>query len=108
MHSIGVAVLFNFIDLLSGSLAAVKNKEIESRKLREGMLKKVAFLLCYAIGYLIDHYGQHAGFDLGVEVLTVIIFYAVTTELVSIIENISKLNPDILPEKLLEIFKIGK
>ena len=92
MKSIGFALIFNGLDLATGFLTAVKQKDIQSSKLRDGLFKKAGFLMI--------------GFSLNFPILPVVITYAVTTELVSIIENISRLNPDLLPEKLQEMFHV--
>lgn len=102
-----VALFFNLFDLISGFVAAVKNKEVASSKLRDGLFKKVGFVFCYFIGFMFDNYGSLVGFDMSAKVMPVILLVAVTTELTSIIENINKINPDLLPEKLLSIFHLG-
>lgn len=106
-YSIIIALIFNALDLLTGIVASVKNKEVKSSKLRDGLFKKVGFMFCYFIGWLVDTQGYRVGFNI-TNVLPIILLYACTTELVSIIENICKINPDILPEKLLEIFNLKK
>lgn len=106
MKSIGVALIFNGIDLATGILAAVKEHDIQSSKLRDGLFKKVGFLICYATAYVIDHSGSLIGFSINFPILPVMVTYAVTTELVSIIENTCRLNPDLLPDKLKEMFHV--
>lgn len=106
-YSIVIALVFNALDLLTGIVASVKNKEVKSSKLRDGLFKKVGFMFCYFVGWLVDTQGYRVGFNI-TNVLPIILLYACTTELVSIIENICKINPDILPEKLLEIFNLKK
>lgn len=108
VYSVIIALIFNAIDIISGVISAVKNKSLESSKLRDGLFKKIGFIICYLISWLIDTQGYRIGFNLGVDVLPIIILYVCTTELVSIIENVCNINPDILPEKLLEIFKLKK
>lgn len=105
-HAIAVALAFNAFDLLTGFIGALKNKDIESSKLRDGMFKKVGFIFCYILAFLLDTQGQYIGVSLGVQVLPVIVAYTCLTEAVSIIENVSKINPDLVPEKLLELFHI--
>lgn len=105
-YPVFVALGFNAIDLFSGVLAAIKNKNIESSKLRDGLFKKVGFMLCYFIAWLVDTYGETVGFSLSFGILPIVVFYVCSTELVSILENIAKINTDLLPEKLLEIFHI--
>lgn len=106
MCPVFVALGFNLLDLISGIITAVKNKDVQSSKLRDGLFKKVGFILCYAVAFGIDNYGGYIGFDISVKTIPIVTGYAVITEIVSIIENINGLNPEILPEKLLSIFKI--
>lgn len=105
---ISVALIFNAIDLVTGIISAIKNKEVKSQKLRDGLFKKVGFIFCYFVAWLIDSQGYKVGFNIGTQVLPIIILYACTTELTSIIENICKINPDLLPEKLMKLFNIKK
>lgn len=107
MHSIGVALLFNLTDLATGLIAAVKAKELQSTKLRDGIFKKIGFLICYFLALMIDTYGSEVGFALEVKILPIVLGFVCLTEVISIIENISKIT-DILPEKLLSIFHISK
>lgn len=105
-YPIIIALIFNGLDLVTGIISAIKDKDIQSAKLRDGLFKKVGFMLCYFVAWLVDTEGELIGFKFGVKMLPVIILYVCTTELVSILENISKINPDILPEKLMELFHI--
>lgn len=107
LYSIFVALGFNTLDILTGLVSAIKNKDIKSAKLRDGLFKKVGFIFCYFTAWLVDGYGDVIGFNLGVAILPVIVLYVCTTELVSILENISKINSDLLPPKLMELFHIS-
>lgn len=106
VYPVIVALIFNALDLITGLVSAVKIKDIQSSKLRDGLFKKVGFIFCYFVAWLVDTQGNVIGFQLGVSILPIIILYVCTTELVSILENISKINSDILPEKLMELFHI--
>lgn len=106
-YPIIIALVFNGLDLVTGIVTAVKDKDIQSSKLRDGLFKKVGFLFCYFVAWLIDTEGSLIGFNFSVSLLPIIILYACTTELVSILENISKINPDILPDKLMSMFHIS-
>lgn len=107
MQSIGVALLFNLIDLVTGLISAVKAKDLQSTKLRDGIFKKIGFLICYILALMIDTYGSEVGFVISIKLLPIVISFVCITEVVSIIENLSKIT-DILPEKLLTIFHISK
>lgn len=101
-----VALIFNCLDIFSGLISAIRNKDLQSAKLRDGLFKKIGFILCYFVAWIIDTQGHIIGFNIGVEVLPIIVLYVCTTELVSIIENICQINPDLLPEKLMDLFHI--
>ena len=92
--------------MLTGVLGAIRNHDIQSSKLRDGVFKKVGFIICYTLALLLDVYGANVGINLDVKILPIIIAYVIFTECVSIIENISIINPDLLPAKLLELFHL--
>lgn len=101
MKIILVALIFNGLDLVTGIVGAIKDGEqIKSSKLRDGLFKKVGFIFCYTLGIMINYAENFLSLPFGVDLVPVICTYAIITEIVSIIENISKINPDILPEKL--------
>lgn len=104
MKIILVSLVFNGLDLVTGIIGAIRDGEqIKSSKLRDGLFKKVGFVLCYALGVLINYAGNLLTLPFGVDLVPVICSYAIITEVVSIIENISKINSDILPDKLKEL-----
>lgn len=104
MKIILVALVFNGLDLVTGIVGAIRyGEQIKSSTLRDGLFKKVGFVFCYALGVLINYAENLLDLPFGVDLVPVICTYAVITEVVSIIENISKINPDILPDKLKEL-----
>lgn len=103
MQVIIVAIIFNALDMVSGVLCALKKHDLHSGKLRDGLFKKCGFLLCYALAFLVDHYGSTFGLALSFSVTPVICSYVIFTEMVSIVENASRINPEIVPDKILEI-----
>lgn len=107
MHGIAVALMFNATDLVTGIISAVKEHNLQSSKLRDGIFKKVGFLICYFLALMIDTYGYEVGFNLSVELLPVVLGFVCLTETVSVIENLAKIT-DIVPEKLLSLFYINK
>lgn len=104
MKIILVALVFNGLDLITGIVGAIRNGEqIKSSILRDGLFKKVGFVFCYALGVLINYAENLMTLPFDVDLVPIICTYAVITEVVSIIENISKINPDLLPDKLKEL-----
>lgn len=101
MKIILLALVFNGLDLVTGIVGALrKGEEIKSSKLRDGLFKKVGFVFCYLLGEAIGYAKLYLPIPFGDKLLTIICVYAITTEIVSICENISKINSDILPDKL--------
>lgn len=107
MHGIAVALVFNATDLVTGIISAIKGHDLQSSKLRDGIFKKVGFLICYFLALMIDLYGSEVGFHLNVELLPVVLGFVCLTETISVIENLAKIT-DIVPEKLLLLFHINK
>ena len=104
MKIILVALVFNGLDLITGIVGAIRGGEkIKSSKLRDGLFKKVGFIFCYTLGIAINYAKSYLTLPFGVDLVPVICTYAIITEVVSITENIYKINPDILPEKLKEL-----
>lgn len=104
MKIILVALVFNGLDLITGIVGAIRDGErIKSSKLRDGLFKKVGFIFCYALGIAINYAKTYLTLPFGIDLVPVICAYAIITEVVSIIENICKINPDILPDKLKEL-----
>lgn len=104
MKIIIVALVFNGLDLITGIIGALRNGEqIKSIKLRDGLFKKVGFIFCYTLGIVINYAENYLALPFGVDLVPVICTYAIITEVVSIVENISKINPDILPDKLKDL-----
>lgn len=106
MKLIAIALIFNGTDLVSGIIAALREKNLKSSALRDGLFKKIGFMLCYFLAMVIDHYGAEIGFEIGIAILPIIVGYTALTETVSIVENICRINPDLMPDKLLEMFHV--
>lgn len=100
-----VALIMNGLDLITGMIAAIKNKNLISSKMRDGLFKKLAFIFCYFLSWLVDNYGSAVGFTIAIKILPVVILYVCATELVSIIENIEKINPSLANSKITDLLK---
>lgn len=108
LNQIVVALIFHLLDLVTGLIGAIRQGKLQSSKMRDGMFKKVGFIFCYVLAFLIDNNASTVGLNIRTSILPVIIVYAVTTEIISIIENICKINPDLMPAKIMSLFQIDK
>ena len=106
MHQILIAIVFHALDMVTGIISALRKKDLQSAKMRDGLFKKLGFILCYVLAFLVDTQGQEIGLQIGVNILPVVVLYAITTEIVSIIENICRINPDMVPATLKAMFHI--
>lgn len=101
MWHIIIALIFNALDCITGIIAGYKRDgKITSTKLRTGLFKKCGFVLCYALGVLLNFAQHKIGLEININVLPAICLYVIFTEIISIIENISTLNNKILPDKI--------
>ena len=96
---------FILMDLITGLIKAFKEKSYNSSVMREGLFHKSGSVLLMVFGILVD-YGQTL-IDIGVHIPFAISIcsYIILMEVGSIIENLGKINPQILPEKVKEHFQ---
>lgn len=91
-----LALAFMVIDVFTGVLKAVKNKELNSTKAREGIYKKASFILFIAFGYLADYAMDYVDMGFNLPAATTICALIVVTEAISVLENLGQINPDLV------------
>ena len=108
MHLFVIDLCFILFDCVSGILTAVKKKKLNSTKMRSGFFNKSAYILVLVLATLCDYSMEFIDIGFNINLFKVASTYIITTEIVSIIENIGNLNSKLLPNKLKEIFlKLG-
>ena len=93
---IGITCAFMLADIISGFLKAWKSHDIKSRALREGLFHKAAFLGVIGLAQLTELAADkipEIEFDL--PITGAICAYIILTEIVSVLENLRDINPDI-------------
>ncbi|HEM3522513.1 phage holin family protein [Streptococcus suis] len=93
-------LVFIIIDYLTGIFAAVVEKQLSSSIGFRGIFKKIAILFLVSLGHLIDT----AIIKQGGTVRTMVIFFYLSNEGLSILENTVRIGLPI-PEKLQAILK---
>lgn len=91
-----LALAFMVIDVFTGVLKAVKNKELNSTKAREGIYKKASFILFIAFGYLADYAMDYVNMGFNLPAATTICTLIIVTEAISVLENLGQINPDLV------------
>ncbi len=102
-HPIAVAAVMMAIDVLTGFAGAAKDKAIQSGKMREGLWRKAGFFGLIALAAVWEVGSVWLNVEtsqIGVTVpelpaVGAVCAFVVATELVSILENLCVLNPDI-------------
>ena len=90
-------LLFSFADIITGYIQAVINHNVDSQKMRTGLLHKVLILLVICLGFIIQ-----VSFNISY-LANFICIYVIVMEVVSIIENLKKAGVEI--GKLSDIIK---
>lgn len=93
-------VVFVVVDYLTGVMAAVIKKEVSSEVGFKGICKKVAIFCLVGIGHILDTQIIQAGSVLR----TAVIFFYLSNEGISIIENIAIIGLPV-PQKLKDVLE---
>lgn len=97
------------MDIVCGTVAAMRNKELSSFIAREGMYNKIGeamFLLTAIIANEILAMPPFDGLGISPDIAYLVAVYIAWMELVSILENICKINPELPFAKILMMFNI--
>ena len=82
-------LIFSGLDILTGYIQAVINKNVDSKVMREGLLHKCLLIVAIIIGYVVEYaFGIKA-------VAQVITVYICVMEVMSIAENLKKAGLDL-------------
>ncbi len=97
------------MDIVCGVVAALRNRELCSSIAREGMYNKIGEVMFLFIGIIANEILGIPPFDtLGIspDIACLVAAYIAWAELVSILENICKIDPELPFAKILMMFNI--
>lgn len=97
------------MDIVCGTVAAMRNRELCSSIAREGMYNKIGeamFLLIAIIANEILAMPPFDGLGISPDIAYLVAAYIAWMELVSVLENICKINPELPFAKILMMFNI--
>lgn len=95
---------FICMDFATGLIKAFKEKNYCSTIMRQGLYHKAGSILCVILGVLVDHAQEFLDLGVSLPVTEGFCGYIVLMEVGSIIENVCKINPEILPDKMKQYF----
>lgn len=103
----GFALVFIMLDVVSGYAQAVANKCVSSEVMRRGFWHKLALVFAMLAAGLADM-AAAAEINLGfsVPLFECACGYVMLMELMSILENVRKMNPDLENSKLMQLFDV--
>lgn len=96
--------IFIALDFLSGLIKAFKEKSFDSSIMREGLYHKCGSVLWVVFGVLVDYSQRFMDLGVTVPVASTICVYIVLMECGSFVENVSVINPELVPEKIKPYF----
>lgn len=95
---VGTTLFFMLGDIISGVVSAIILKNLDSQKMREGLLRKVLLILIVLLGFVVG-----GAFKITF-VSKAVCIYIIVMETISILENVKKAGIDL--GKLGELLKI--
>lgn len=95
---VGATLIFMVADIITGLVQAIINKNLDSQKMREGILRKALLILIVILSFV-------AQYTFNISAISkVVCLYLIIMEVISILENLKKAGVDL--GKLGEILKI--
>lgn len=102
---LAIAVLFfTSTDYLTGVIKAIMQDNLNSKKMREGLGHKLAYLILTATSWFIDALNMHLSLGFPINVLTCVVSGICFIELTSILENITVINPNLENAAFMSVF----
>lgn len=99
------AVLFFIsIDYVTGVVKAIMRDGLSSRKMREGLGHKFAYLMLVMVAWFIDEVNRHIDLGLPMSVFICTVSGICLIELTSILENVTEINPELKNAPFMQIF----
>ena len=102
------ACAFMVMDIATGFIAACYNHDVQSQKMKAGLWHKCGFLLAIMFGILCEWASNFIDLGFTLPIQTAVCTFIICIEIVSIIENLGKLSPDLAGSKFLSIFHSDK
>lgn len=98
------ALFFVSTDYVTGVMKAIMQGNLSSKKMREGLGHKLAYLMLAFTAWFTDTLNMHLNFGFPVNIFTCTVTGICLIELTSILENITAINPELKNEAFMNIF----
>lgn len=102
----GLAVFSGIIiDVITGVIFAIITKSLNSTKMRQGGLHKIAEVIAVIFSAYAEHSMDMLNINVGFSIFKIVCSYLIIMECISIIENLGKMNPNVFPQKISKFFE---
>ena len=102
---VGVAIVF---DIATGITQAIYNKSLDSKILRAGMFHKLSYIFAVALALFLEYACGYLGLGFECKVFIPLAVYIVVTEVISVLENIAKLNPELRESPIFKLLSTAQ
>lgn len=102
--AIGIMIMI-CLDILAGLVSAASRGEINSTKLRQGLLHKLGLVLAFALAVALEYEEHVLPIGMSTPLVVPVSVYIIITEACSVYENIRTINPDFTFTGFDDLFK---
>lgn len=105
---IGIVFLLVLIDYVTGVVNAIMHGELSSKKMRQGLGHKFAYLVIICVALIVEYGSDYINLGIELPVFIPVCAGICLTEITSIVENCVKINPELSNSNILNIFNINE
>lgn len=105
---IGIVFLLVLIDYITGVVNAIMHGELSSERMRQGLGHKFAYLTIICVALIVEYGSDYISLGIELPVFMPACAGICLIEITSIMENCTKINPELSKSNILNVFKIDK
>lgn len=105
---IGIVFLLVLIDYITGVVNAIMQSELSSKRMREGLGHKFAYLAVICVALIVEYGSDYINLGIELPVFIPVCVGICLIETTSIMENCAKINPELSNSNILNIFNIKR
>lgn len=105
---IGIVFLLAGIDYVTGVVNAIMHGELSSERMRQGLGHKFTYLVVICVALIVEYGSDYINLGIELPMFTPVCAGICLIEITSIMENCTKINPELSSSNILNIFKIDK
>lgn len=103
-----IIALSIFMDIVTGISQAVYNHTLDSKILRNGMFHKLSYVFAIMLALFVEYAANYLDLGIDFKIFVPLAAYIVLTEIISILENITRMNEDLLNSPIFKLLSQTK